>query len=240
MTRTVLQLITDALTEIGVVGEGVALEDDDAQLALRHLQNMHDSMHADRLMLFTVARSTFTLAANLQTRTIGDGGNFDTGAGTERPVFVAHVGVTPVGQTYELEIVPYLTREAWLAEAWKSLTNTYPYRYLYEPTYPLGTFTFWPIQDTAPTVAISIATRLTSPAALNTSLVFPPGYHDAWLYNVATRLARPFRKAVDQDLREDARKALSLIKRLNDPGPPPAQFDIVATGGYDIESNRYR
>lgn len=240
MTRTVLELITDALLEIGVIGAGVPLADEVKDRALPHLQRMHDTMQADRLMLFTATRQTFALAANQQIRTMGDGGDFDSDA--ERPVFIEHVGIIPAGETHEVEVVPYVTRGEWLAERWKELTDLYPRRYLYEPTYPLGTFTFWPIQTSAPTIAITTATRLTAPAALDTDLVFPPGYHDAWHYNLAKRLQRPFRKPQDPSLADDALKALGVLKRLNDPGPPPAQFDggLTGRGGFDIHANRYR
>ncbi|MGH9256593.1 MAG: hypothetical protein ACRD3C_18690 [Vicinamibacterales bacterium] len=238
MTRKVLDLIKDALTELGALGEGVELEDEDAQRALRYVQLLHDKWQAERLMLFTVARTTHALAAGQQTRTIGTGGDFDIGE--DRPQYIEHVGVIPVGQTYEVEVVPYMTRHEWLAESWKSQTDQYPTRYLYEPTYPLGTFTFWPIQTTAPTIAISRAVRLTNPATLQTDLAFPPGYYDAWQLVLARRLRRPWSVPPDPELDSDARAAEAFIRRLNDPGPPPAQFDICARGGYDIESNRYR
>lgn len=243
MTKKVLQVITDALEEIGAMGEGVPPAPEDMQKALRVLQMMHDSDEAERLMLYTVARATFALTASQQTRTIGAGGNFDTGANTERPVFIEHVGVTPVGQTMEIPIVPYESREEWLAEPFKALTDLYPRRYWYEPTYPLGTFTFWPVPTTAATVAIATAVRLTSPAGLTTDLAFPPGYHEAWHYNLAKRLQRPFRKPQDPSLATDAKAALGRVKRLNDPGPPRAQVDaalIAGGGGFDIYSNRHR
>jgi hypothetical protein len=235
---TVLERISDALMELGVIGPGDTLDDDDAQLALRHFQRWMDAINADRPMLYTVLRSLFTLTASQQTRTIGSGGNFNVA----RPVFISHIGVIPVGQDYEMPVVPYIDREEWLAEPWKSQTDLYPSRYLYEPTFPLGTLTFWPVPTTAPQVAVSIPQALTTPALLTTELTFPPGY-DLFLHlMLAEAFVRPFKVPLTPDLQkmfEDGNKAKGTILRNNDPGPPPAQFDLSG-GRYDIRSGSYR
>lgn len=235
---TVLQLISDALEELGVIGPGDPLEDDDATIALRYFQMMVNTFQADRLMAYTVGRALFPLAVGQQTRTIGTGGNFNG----DRPVVVLHVGAIPVGQTYEIPVVPYVNREEWLKEPWKAQTDQYPSRYLYEPTYPLGTFTFWPVPTTAAQVAIAVPAALTTPVALLTDLAFPPGYYEAYHTNAVKRLAKPFKAILTPDQKDAAREAIGVVKRLNDEGAPPAKLDaaLVGGGGWDIQSGRSR
>lgn len=233
------QLISDALQELGVIGPGDPLSDDDTALALRYALMMVDTFKADRLMFYTAIRTLFNLTANQQTRTIGAGGNFNT---TPRPVFIPSMGVIPVGTDYEIPVIPYRTRAEWLAEPWKAQTDTYPQRFLYEATpLPLGTLTFWPVPTTAAQVAIPLLTTLQTPA-WNTDIVFPEGYYELYHTNMVKRLARPFNTAATPEQIEAARLSLGAAKRKNDQGPPPAQFDegLISPGGFDIQSGRVR
>jgi hypothetical protein len=232
------QLISDALQEIGVIGPGDPLGDDDTATALRYALMMVDTFKADRLMLYTVARTLFNLTAGQQTRTIGTGGNFNT----TRPVFIPHIGVIPVGTDYEIPVLPYRTREEWLAEPWKAQTDTYPQRFLYERSpLPLGTLTFWPVPTTAAQLAIALPVTLQTPA-WGTEIVFPEGYYELYHTNMVIRLAKAFQATATDEQKAAAKLTLGAAKRMNDQGPPPAQFDegLVGTGGFDIQSGRTR
>lgn len=235
---TVLQLLSDALGELNVIGPGDPLEDDDAQTALRVFQRLNNTFNADRLFLYQVQRTLFPLAIGQQVRTIGAGGNFNVA----RPVTLAHVGVVPVGQTYEMPVIPYVNREEWLAEPWKAQTDLYPSRYLYEPKYPLGEFTFWPIPTTAAQVALGLPQALAAPATLVTDLVFPEGYHHLYHTNLVELLAPAFQTVASADQKQLAKDARGTVKRYNDPGPPDAKFDpgLTGAGGWDIQSGSYR
>lgn len=236
---TVRDLIRSSLLEIQAIGYADGLDSDLADVALQVLKDMVDQYQADSLLLFTVARTLYTLTASQQTRTIGATGNF-VGA---VPETVSFMGVIPVGEDYELEVVPYENREEWFAEPLKTLTDLYPSRYLYEPTSPtLGTFTFWPIPTTAAQVAISSPVALTTPATLNTVLTYQPGYSKAWRLNLAKELCRPLGRPLTQDLKDDAEIALGIIRRANDPGPPRSRCDEAIAGAmvYDIRSGTFR
>lgn len=240
---TLRELIVDALVEIGYLGADDDFDPSDVALAVRIVRRMIDRDQATRLQLFAEARAPYTLAAGQQTRTIGSGGTFN---GT-RPNWVSFLTVTPVGDTMELEVVPY-TREEWFAEPNKTLTAEYPLRYLYERTYPLGTFTFWPIPTTAAAVTIATPTPLTAlstddATALSTVLSLSSAYEEAWLYRLARRFHRPFLgETAPPDLREDERESVGAVLRLNDPGPPAATADagLVGGGRFDILTGRTR
>lgn len=240
---TARELIIDALTEIGILGAEEILDAADQATALRYLQQMIRRFQADRLLLYTVLRTLYVLTVNQQTRTIGLAG---TGANFigPRPLWVSHVGVIPVGADYEIEVLPYHDRDAWLGEPIKTLTDQYPSRYLYEPSgVDTGTFTFWPVPQTGATVAVSSPVPLQTPVDENTVLTFPDGgYEEAWRLNLAKRLQRPFMVPPDPELRDDARLALGALRRVNDGAPPYSRSDEAVTGGggFDIRSNGYR
>lgn len=246
---TVRSFLVEALEEIGVAGAESPADPADVIKALKYFRRMIASFQAQRLLLNTVLRTPFVLPAHQQTRTIGDGGDFDTGQ--LRPQWIPRMGVVPAGDTVELPVMPY-TREEWAAENFKTLTELYPRRFLYEPGTPsdvlLGTLTFWPIQTAAPTIYLYAPEPLATldaadETALDTELVFnPPAVEEAWLTNLAKRLCRPFTRPLTPDLLTDARESLSVVKRLNDEGPPPVRVDpaLTGVGGYDIVSNRRR
>lgn len=244
MLTTVLQLITDALVELGYLGADDTLDPSDAALGARLFRSMYDRFQGTRLQLWTVTRTPYVLTINQQTRTIGPTGNLAVAAQV-RPIWIPFLGVTPVGDTVELEIVPYPTRAEWLAEPNKDLTLDYPLRYLYEPAVPNGILTFWPIPTTAAAIILASPTPLaalpaTTALLFTTDLTLPEGYDEAWRLQLAKRFARPFGQVVTPDLAADAREAVGLILRNNDPGPPPAASDpaLGTRGRFNIETGR--
>lgn len=232
----VRQYVTDALTEIGYQGADDPLDGSDGDLGLRLLIAMVDQAQIDRWQLFTVTRTPYVLTANQQTRTIGSGGNFN---GT-RPLWVPTMTVVPVGDTSDIEVVPYKSRDEWLLEPNKTLTLEWPLRFLYELGAVLGTFTFWPIPTTAATVYVATPVPLTTPVTLDTDLVLPPGYQEFFRLALAKRCCRPFGQPVSQDLMEDWRTAKGLVSRLNDRGPDVMTNDICVSSRFDILTGRHR
>lgn len=243
---TVRDLIRLALIENGVVDARNPLEDEDAEQALIYLKHMVDAQDADRLLLFTVAPLSFVLTPNQQPTTIGEDGNFDTNL-VPRPTSILGMTVIPVGASTEIPVVPYDRRQDYIAEPSKTLTDAYPRRFLYEPSWSpvtakgCGSIFWWPIATTAATVKIWIPAPLQGSLTLDTVLGLPAGYLEAWRFNLAKRCCRPFQKALTPDLDEDARASLALLRRNNDPGPPRSHCELATTGGYfDIDTNRYR
>lgn len=242
---TVRNLLEDVLIELGVIGPGDPTDPEIFDIAFRRLLMMYNTFAAMRLVLNTVARTVYTLIPNQQVYTIGSGGEFDG----DRPIWIAGSEVIPVdagGDVLSLVLTPY-TRAEWFAEPLKTLSDQWPRRFLYEQTYPLGTLTFWPVPTTAAQVALATAVPLTTPTSLDTTLVFLPGYQEAWLYNLAKRLWRAFPKKRTVDytsLLKDAKDSLSLVYRLNDEPSKPARSDPAlcsgSAGGYDIRSNQAR
>lgn len=241
---TVRDLITDVLLELGVIGVADPVDNEVYGVAFRWLLRMYSTFQAMRLFLFTVERTLYTLVPNQQVYTIGSGGEFDG----NRPIWIAGSEVSPVDSPdLSLDLVPYQNRAEFYREPLKTLSDQWPRRFLYEPTYPLGTLTFWPIPTTAAIVALATPSPLSTPTSLDTTLVFSPGYQDAWHYNLAKRLWRVFPKKGNVDyasLVKDAREALSVVYRLNDEAPKPARSDAAllgpGSGDYDIQSNSYR
>lgn len=230
-------LVTDAVTDVAVLGVGRTLTDRDGTLGLRYLQELIDSAELDRRVIYTVLRSSYTLVANTASRTIGPTGNYVQA----RPIFLASATVKRVGEDLETPL-HILSRNEYLYYHDKTLTSEVPDSIFMEPTVTNATLYFIPVPTTAATLVVGTPTALVGFANLTTEYTFTPGYQEWFRLKLRNKLARPFGKALTQDMKDEERMAWKALERVNDPGPPPMKNDYVPQGGggYLIESNRHK
>lgn len=237
-TLTARNLIGDGLTDLAVLGIGRSLSPRDGALGLRYLQELIDSAELDRPVIYTVARASYTLVANQSSRTIGPTGNFVQA----RPLWIASALVQRVGEDLEnpLEI---WSRRRWLYEDDKTRTADIPEAIYMEPSITNATLYFVPVPTTAATLVIGTPTALTGfSGTIDTEYTFPPGYQEWFRLRLRNKLARPFGKALTEDMRDEERTAWRQLERTNDPGPPPmgSDYPIEYGGGFLIETNRWK
>ena len=236
-TFTGTTLITDALTDIAVLGVGRGLTARDSALALRYLQELIDSAELDRRVIYTVLRSSYTLTANDGEYTIGPSGAFVQA----RPIWLASATVQRAGEDMESPL-HIMSRQEYLYYYDKTLTSEVPHSIFMEPTVTNATLFLLPIPTTAATLVVGTPTALTGFANLTSEYTFTPGYQEWLRLKLRNKLARPFGKPLTQDMKDEERMVWKAIERVNDPGPPPMRNDYCPQGGggYLIESNRYR
>jgi hypothetical protein len=239
-----LDLITDALQEIGVIGAGETPNPDDAALGLSRLNQMMGSWSLQPGTMPVTAREVFDLTANKggpdDPYTIGVGGDFDT----DRPNSLYAVAVVQnAGTSSEVEIPRALfTVDAYAVNQVKQLTNTFFTNAYYLPSYAgaLGTIILWPIPtSTDYKIALYLRKQLSSFADLATDYDLPPGCQEAILYNLAIRLCKPFGRPVDPDTSRMARTALAVFKRGNlQISDMPTDIALTSTNryGYNIKT----
>ena len=238
---TVRDLISDSHKVIGVLGTGGTLGDALADTGLTFFRRMLDTANAKRLCIGTVSRLTVTWTANQGSRTIAASG---ANLAAQRPEWLDRWGVIPSGETDEAIIKRPLTRQEYQEIPDKAATAAYFSELSYEPTYPYGTITVYPVPTTAPTLVLYTPTAITagSSVTLNTDLSYAPGYEEFFLYALAKRLApifsRPWTATLQQlemdAVRTVAAKNVRVEQRRNDPA-------LVGSGGsFDIESGRFR
>ncbi len=238
-TFTGRTLIGDALADIGVLGVGRSLTPRDADFALRYLQETIDSWAAERLSMYQVLRTSFVWTANSQSLTIGP-----TGADLTldpRPMWLASYTAVRVGQTYETPLTLW-TREQWLNEEYKDVTDQIPRAIFMERNVTNNTIYLWPLPDTAFTLWLGTPEAVGTFADLTTSYTFPEGgYREAFRTRMGVKLARPFGKAAMlPELQQEANHAFGRIAALNDLGPPiMGRNDLSHRGNYDIYTDGY-
>ncbi len=239
-----LDLITDALQEIGSIGAGETPNSNDAALGLSRLNQMIGSWSLQPATIPVTAREVFDLVANQggpdNPYTIGPGGDFDT----TRPNSLYAVSVLQNGGTSsEVEIPRALfTVDAYAVNQVKQLTNTFFTDCYYIPSFAdgFGTIILWPIPtSTDYQLVLYLQKQLDTFADLATNYDLPPGCQEALLYNLAVRLCKPFGRPVDPETTRMARQTLAIFKRGNlQVSDMPTDIALTSTGryGYNIKT----
>lgn len=229
-------IITDALTEIGAYAQGEDVSPADGALGLTRLQNQIDSWQADRLTLSIQAAVPISWPPSTSTQTIGPGGNVNV----QRPVFINGMnyvipGSSPPVESYMAQLDP----DQYAQLTIKALQSALPQQFFYQTSVDsvLGTLFIWPQPTQSITLMMYTPQAVGVPATLDSILLGPPGYQEAFMYQLALRLCTPFGKAVPPLLPKMAQDAMATMKRPNvDPGLLGVDAALIpgVAGGYNI------
>lgn len=209
---TVRDLVYAALEEINVTAQGEVPTTAEAQKALDVLGRLQDRWSTERLYLFTVTRTLFTIT-QATSFSVGSGGDINI----TRPTYIDAVhlvdtssdpdGESPLGKMLEEDYRNYPT---------KAGTAAIPSSWYYSPTYPLGALYLIPIPTSSGFQgAVYAPTPVTKYTSLDTSVSLPPGYEELIVSNLAVRCAPTFGAQVHPELKAAAATSLAHIKRLN-------------------------
>lgn len=214
MPITVLDEITAALREIGVAGEGYSLSASESADGLTALNRMVDQWAAERLQIFKVTRTAFNLTANVQDYAVGTGSIVNVA----RPVFVEQINIQDTSPNPDVEIPlgDPLTDEEWAAIQVKALTSAWPQAAYYNPTYPTGTISFWPVPTSTTLQGVLYAPQAVAQfAGLTDVISLPPGYEEMLVTNLAVRLLASYGRTPDPTLMQRAVQAKAIVMRAN-------------------------
>lgn len=211
---TAQTLISAALRLIGALAQSETPPAGDLQNGLEILNGMVDAWRAHRLMIFANSRNVYTLTAGQQDYTIGpSGGTFTV---TVRPIYLTNASVIVASGASSVEIpIDLWTDEDWAQQRVKTVQSTLPTAVYYNETFPLGTFSFWPIPSGAVQVALYWPEPMAQFADLATDYDLAPGYPEAIKYNLAVRLCPEFGRTLDQVVLGLAGESMGVVKRAN-------------------------
>ena len=230
---TCADLIKASLKRINAIQANETPSAEDQSDAFLRLNDLVDAWQTERLTIFTVTRTTFTITSGTQNYAVG-------GA---RPTFLDHVNyIQDTTATVPVELpLPLLTDDQYAAWPNKTLTSVYPYVSYYNPTYPTGTLTLLPTPTGTTLQGVIYAPNAVQQFATTADVIsMPPGYQRALRDNLAVELWTEFRENVpiDPTLVQSARESKADMKRLN-----TRMLDIVLNqslmgyGRYDLNSD---
>lgn len=228
---TARELIESAMGKIQVLGASEAATADEATKGLYDLNAMLDAWSIERLMVYQVQQTTNSWGANVSSRTIGSGGNFNT----TRPYKIADEGNffrTSGNLDYQLTVYP---RELYDRIVQKSAGGSIPEYLFVDPGFPTMTLYVYPVPSEALTLYLNHWKPLQSFAALTTDLSLPPGYQAAIEFNLGIWMAPRYGRAAKEaaaDLKSQAGMLKAAIKGVNQPSTV-AKIDpaLVGAGG---------
>lgn len=223
---TALTIIEDALGLTNAVGVDQTLTADETSDCLRKLNDLIENWSTQTLAVYGQANQTFNTVATQATYTIGSGGNWATvrPVRIHEPAYATVSGVTfpyvSVNQA-EYNLIDYKAQPGGGTDDGQV--------YLYVNEYPLGLITLWPVPNAVIPITWTIDRVITQVATAATVLTFPPGYVDAFVNNLAVRLAPLFGKQASPDVKEAAKTSLADIKRANKQ-PVMLGYDVALLG----------
>lgn len=230
-------VINPALRRLGVIAEGEVPTYDQANDGLASLNSLMDQWAAERLQIFSITRTTWNISGVIP-YTVGLTGTIPIA----RPVYIDHVNFIDTSPSPDVEFqMQPLTDDAFAAIAIKGLTSTLPQYWYYNPTYPLGTLTLYPIPTQAGLQGVIYApTAVTEFAALTTTVSLPPGYRRMLINNLAIELCADYDKEPPAGVVKAAMESLGAIKRANirlmDLSFEPAALCSSQTGAWSIRT----
>lgn len=239
---TVRAIVTDAFTEIGVLGYGQPLAPSLAALGLLRFQNLLDAWQADRLTLAVQARTPFELSSGTSEVTLGPAGADVTISPT--PMWLDTVTYINPGSSPDVEVpIGIMSPDTYAVLSIKELQSGLPLQCFYQRsnTTGLGTLFVWPQVTQDVDMVLYSPQGVGVPATINSAVVGPPGYARGFMLDLAVDLCAPTGTTVPDGLIDKRDRALVVMKRPNvQPGlmsVDPA-LTLGSGAGYNILSDQ--
>ena len=212
---TVQDLVTRSLKELGVLSEGDTPTAAAALDALEALNSLVDQWKAERLEIYSITRTTWTIVSGTGAYTLGTGGTINVA----RPVYVENVAYQDTSPTLTTEYpMSSLTDDAYQGLVLKTETSPFPQAWYLNPTYPLSTLTLWPTPTSSTLQGVLYApAAVQNFAGLSTTVDLPPAYSRMLVKNLALELAPSYlyERPPNPLLMEQARDSKAAVKRSN-------------------------
>jgi hypothetical protein len=230
---TALDLISSSLRLINVLAINETPESADANNALSVLNMMLDQWNTQKFNLYYFLNELFPITAGTATYNIGPSATFNT----DRPVEITSAFIRDGNPGFnidrQLEVIP---NDKYQALVLKTLMTVYPQYVMYVASYPIGVINLYPVPNISGLyLGLSQKKKLSSFAALTTTITLPPGYESALRYNLAIELAAEYSSPISPIIGAKAAEYLGNIRRVNHQDLLMANDSLTVTkGGYSI------
>lgn len=236
MADTWLDIITDALVDLGVYAPGDPLEPSSVDTCVRWLNRIIDSWQALKRYAYNVNFSQYTLQPGHQPHTIGPSGDFTV---AQRPVRIEGAALVLTTSTPPVDspILNIRDDDWWRNKRVKGLSSSVPTD-LY-PSYdsPNISLYFWPVPSFAYDVRLETWVSLQGVPLdadgnpdLTQPFSAPQGYNKALLLTLEEEAGPSFSKPPDANLIRRAAAARAAIQSNNSKSPRIATADYGTRG----------
>lgn len=215
MAFVVNNILIQAMQYAGAIAAGEDLNPDDQVLAFNTLNMMIDSESNNPNLVYHEDNEVFPFVNGQQTYTIGTGGDFNT----NRPIRIDKAYWRyPTIQSQQTDIsIRILEYSEYADIVAKSIPANIPLCLYYNPTFPLGQITVWPV--TVPGTGYSLVLwstkTITTFSSINQVVSLPPGYSEYLTTSLAIRLCVLFGREVPPALEGLAVNARGRLGNTN-------------------------
>jgi hypothetical protein len=234
MANTFLDLAQLALQHLMVLQDSETVNASDAALALTKMNLILDQWAAEDLTIPAILRTTFSITPSTSSYTVGVGGNVNV----TRPEYIDNVTFYDNSKTPFLEMpMEKLTDDMYEQFPYKTMTNVWPQFWWYNRTYAgsLATLILLPVPTSATITGVVYSkSALAQIATLTTQMIFPSGYQNMIVTNLAVALASIFGTEPSPTLVAEAERSMKVVKSRNI-RPIELGFDSAAL----FQSNAY-
>ncbi len=228
---TVLDLITLALKQAGILGVGQSPAAEDTNDAFTLLNMMLGQWAVKRWLVYGLQDISIA-STGTETYTYGLGGNFNYPQTDHLESAYARLTTValPANQPdFNIQLIN--SYEDYGRIRLKSLT-TFPQYVFYDNAYPLANVSFWPIPQASQFMLHLIVKQpLSAFTSLTQSINLPPQYQEPILYGLALRLRTNFQLPPDPQLQMLANQALDALRLSNAQVPRLRMPTGLRTGG---------
>lgn len=188
MPETVIDLLTEAYLDLGVIAEGEPLSAAMANTGLSKLNSMFDSWNLEKLTVYGSTATAFPLVSGQTSYTMGWGGNFNVA----RPIkivgaYIRDVSV-PAANRMDLPL-QILTDKEYRNYPYKSDSATIPFGIWVNYTAPMAVVTLLPAATNTNFNLILWQESTFSSVSLYQEFAFAQGYRETIVANLALRLS---------------------------------------------------
>lgn len=171
-------LIVSAFKELGVGGQGEALQAEDQANGREAVQRRIDLVNAQKPLIYAVNFTLFNTPPNTSPITIGPGQTFNV---PSVPVRIKSASWLLPSGPVDLPVMNDLSDDEYAEIALKSLTSTLPTALYYSRGAAVGNIFLLPIPTQGNQIRLQLWNPLAQAIDLNTPLALPPAY---WMYLV--------------------------------------------------------
>ena len=235
---TCLDIIADALIEIGMLAPGETPDPETGQWAFRKINYLLDTWATKKNYVYAQNLAIYTLVPNQSPHFIGPapGAQFSV---PQRPVKIVRATVILNNTPQPFVSIPLTLRDEqwWMENTIQQLSSSQPTDLYYNPTFPNGSLFFWPIPTTAYQTQLetwallaqfdSITDPIGGPGA---ALTIPPGYRNALMLSLAESLLSGGQISANPELKVQAAAARAGVFGLNNAVPRMATRDSGIPG----------
>jgi hypothetical protein len=211
---TVGDQIYSALRLIGQLAEGETPSTSTSQDALLAFNQMVDSWNTERLSVYCTLDQVFSWPAGEITRTLGPSGDFIG----QRPVSLLDSTFYKTTGQGSFACTPLMINEdQYNAISVKNTSSTLPQVIWVNNTFPDITIKAYPEPSQVLEWHFISVQPLPQYSDLTTVLYFPPGYMEAFYFNLAVKLAPQFGVEASATVKETAKYSKLTLMRINSP-----------------------